>query len=214
LRYSAARTAAFDAIYSGHTDTFRYRAELRAHYTGAAGSIVPIDQTGAGDTYTDQQTIHSGGLAAYARIGFLTRSYIRAGVAWNRSLVSIAGISGSTVLTDTPQVSATLITNIEIGPWADLMLGATLYSERRQNARVPAEQLRPYKIPPQTVVHATVRSRPLKGVRFVVIAQNALDAARQDDLPRPDLFPQLVPREGLRLLGGLEFSLDELRGRP
>lgn len=212
LRYSSARTAAFDASYVGAVGPIRYRADVRAYYSGARGQIVPLVQDATGDQLGDIQTIDAAGIMGFLRAGFATHSYVRAGMSWHRAIASVQTTPGTTLLTDTPQLAAVVSALVEIGPWLDVMLTVTHYTERRSDARTPSELLRPFRIPAQTVAAAQVRSRSFSGVRFVGMAQNAFDSARVDDVPRPDLVPGLVPREGLRLMGGIEFSLDEMRG--
>ncbi|MCC6807036.1 MAG: TonB-dependent receptor [Deltaproteobacteria bacterium] len=210
-RFASVRTAAFDASYAAGGDAVRYRIDLRAFYSGARGNVIALNESGAGDVWSDAQAIDTAGVGAFGRIGFLTHSSVRAGLSWHRAFASLRAIAGQSFVTDTPQVSAVLQATIEISSWADLMLGATFYGERKNNARTPNERQRGFAIPAQAVLQAEVRSRPFSGVRFIALASNALDGGRFDDALRPDALTGLVPREGLRLLGGIEFSLEEMR---
>jgi hypothetical protein len=156
----------------------------------------------------DTQAIDTLGATAFGRIGFLKRSYLSAGTTWQRAYSRLSGSPLLTLLTDTPQLSAVAMANIELGPWLDFFASATYYGERRSDARTVEERLQPFRIPAQAVVNMQLRTRAFYGLRALVMIHNAFDEARVDDPPRPDRLPGLIPREGFLGMLGLEYAYE------
>jgi hypothetical protein len=64
------------------------------------------------------------------------------------------------------------------------------------------ESLRPYRIPAYALVGVQIRTQPiLDRLELAFQIQNAFNYAHQDDVPRPDRMPGLLPREGVAMYG-------------
>lgn len=206
LRYTASRTLAFDATWASASEHFF--VDARGFYNAARGSIVPLQNVGVAQLQ-DTQAIDTGGISGFGRLEFLKRSFVSGGFTWQRAYSRITGSPLLTLLTDTPQLEAVLMLNVNVFDWLDFFVSVVYTAERRSNARTVEERLQSFRIPAQAVVDVQLRSRALYGLRALVMIHNAFDDARVDDPPRPDRLPGLVPREGFLALLGLEYSYEK-----
>ena len=118
------------------------------------------------------------------------------------------GDGACTIMTDIPQMRANVGAFVDFGYLGALGTVIQLGVERRSNSRATLERIRQYRIPAYSLLNMTYRTPALFDfLGLYVQGTNMLNHPAQDDVPRPDRIPGLLPREGLRLLGGVYVDL-------
>lgn len=160
--------------------------------------IEAVDETGVINRLENRNdSILVYGLEGEGRVDFSTRDRIRVGMAWFRA-VDTGAKAGLNLLTDVPQLRLILQSEVGLGEFLDLHVGATFGSERRNNARSTLEALRRFRIGSYALVNASLRTTTIADhFTFAVNVTNVLDTQYLDDVPRPDRVTGLLPRPGL-----------------
>jgi len=210
LTSPAAHNLEASARFSAAAGSWRYDVEARTFAAYLLDTIVALPQTGSGDTLVNRSRVEQVGGALSGRVTLDSRartahSFIELSAFMHRT--SDLEDGGHTALTSTPQHGALLLLALALGPWADATLLGRYESARRNDTRTALEASRAFAIPAQVTLDATLRSLPFwDTVRVGLRLHNALDAARRDPVPRPDLMPAMVPREGLQVLATVEIE--------
>jgi outer membrane receptor for ferrienterochelin and colicin len=187
------------AVEHGFTLADRaFRLRANAFYNEFLGRIEAVDLTGnVTPLFNREGAINVLGAEGEGRVIFGPRDWISGGMAWFRAIDTQAP-GGRNLLTTVPQLRLVLRSQVGLGPWLDLHVGAVFGSERRNNARSSLEALRRYRIPAYALVDTTLQTRPVADrVSFGLTVQNLLDTPYQDDVPRPDRVTELLPGPGM-----------------
>jgi len=176
----------------------RVRVGGQAFYTNMSGAITAVDQTGSDTPWTNRTAVRSVGAEGWARVEWSDRSrvFVHGGAARAEDLDTLPGFRQ---LTNIAQAQVTAGATFPVGPWLNLDLNARILAERRNTARSELELLRRYLIPGYGLVNAQLRTEPiLDHFEVVLLGQNVMDTQVYDDVPRPDGFAGLLPREGFQ----------------
>ncbi|MBI5509813.1 MAG: TonB-dependent receptor [Deltaproteobacteria bacterium] len=196
---TTAADVALEAAVSG------WYARLAAAIASVAGSAAtdPASQLARVD---NRPPCDSFGADVEIRLALGGRSRVSLGGAWQR-LREQSGAGRGTLLTTEPQLVGVLGLHVELPMVGGLDLIGRYGGERRNNARTVVERLRVYRLPAYTDITLAVRSPPLKdALRLGVAIHNLFDHDRRDPVPRPDLMPELLPREGFQILATVEVG--------
>jgi outer membrane receptor protein involved in Fe transport len=202
----------------------RYRLTGNGFFTRVSQSIEPIDESGNVEEIENAGGVDQTGLEGGARVEFPGGSYAYVNASWFRAYWKAVDEEGApacailpwedstletcSLLTDVPQLRANLGVNVEIGELGTAHFLTQFGAERRNNVRSTLEQLRNFRIPPYALFHLSLRTRPffdvvgLEGSLF-----NFLSFPLQDDVPRPDRVPGLLPREQIGAYAGVYLTL-------
>ncbi len=175
-----------------------FRLRLNGFVNEFSDRIEAVDLTGNITPYNNRDgVIRVFGAEGEGRMVFSSRDWISGGMAWFRAIDSRAP-EGRNLLTTMPQLRLIIRSQMGIGNWLDLHVGALFGAERRNNARSSLESLRRFSIPPYAIVDVTLQTRPIaERVSFALTANNLLDVPYQDDVPRPDRMEGLLPGPGI-----------------
>ena len=100
-------------------------------------------------------------------------------------------------ITDVPQYRLNLGLQLPVGPYLDFDLVAELGAERRNSDLSKLQALHHYAIPAYALVNAQLRTETLfEHLELGLAAYNLLQQSYQDDVPRPDRVPDLLPGPG------------------
>ncbi|RMG11470.1 MAG: TonB-dependent receptor [Deltaproteobacteria bacterium] len=192
------QTAELGAEHRFAAGSHRVRLRANAFANQFLGRIEAVDLTGnVTPLFNRDGAILVFGAEGEGRVDFGPRDWLSIGGAWFRGIDTQAP-PGRNLLTDVPQLRFILQANVGLGAYFDLHARALLGAERRNLARSSLEALRRFAIPPYALLDFTLRTTPIGGVFSVALSvQNALDVPYQDDVPRPDRVPGLLPGPGL-----------------
>jgi len=186
--------------------TARYTANLDVSYALLQDVIVPVPGADSHDPVSGlteldaRKRVDRVGVNLVTQVEFEPAAYLFLHATWQR-LTDRAADGTSSYLTSLPQLTGSLGASVPVTRGADAALAISYKSERHNDARTVEEQLQSYRIPPQTWVTLSLRSGWLwEVVRISLTLHNAMDVARQDPVPRPDLVPDLTLRDGRELL--------------
>lgn len=196
------------ATYSAEQGGWRYEATIGFYYAHLFDGIVAMPESGNADSFAQRPDRNQLGLNAQGRLRIGERATFFAAGWWHR-ITEQDSDANLSPLTQVPQIGALFGLWLNVLDVLELSLVARYGSERRNNGRTVLERTRSYRIPATLVADATVRSVVLFGlVRVGITAHNLFDLDLRDPVSRPDLMPDLVPREGLMLLGTIDLAYE------
>lgn len=214
------RTIELNLSILGDNNVFYWDLEASGYFQSTSNAIETIDFKGDLNTLLNSGTIETLGIDFSLKLHFSAKTYFFINLGWFRSnwktyenglavcnsFFDSADKSKCSLLTNLPQMNASL------GGQIDTLVGkffvaTRLHSERRNNMRSMLEVRRPYQIPSYFSLDLNYISAPLWEVlRFKFDISNLFDVKFQDEVPRPDLMPDLLPRGGIEIYAGV--SLD------
>lgn len=213
--YSSGRETGNPALGPTKVDTVELGAEqllatsegklrLRGNlfWTRVTDPILAVDTSGNAVPLTNRSPgVDVKGAEAEVRFEASTRAHAFFNFSFFRATDLAALAEEFALLTDVPQIRSNLGLVIPVGPWLNLDLLTQLGAERRNTVRSKLEALRRYRIPAYALVTAQLRTEPLwERLEFALTGYNVLQQNYQDDVPRPDRMPGLLPGPGFSAL--------------
>lgn len=196
LQAASVDTVSASADYLQNAGFGRVRLRGEAFFSYISGAIDGVDSTGSDTPWSNRTGVRVFGAEGSASLELTSRMrvFMNGSVSRAQDLDTPAAFR---LLTHVPQATMNAGASFPMGPFLNLDLRARIVAERRNNARTELELLRRFTIPGHGVVTAQIRSEPLFGhLEAVLLGQNVMNTPTFDDVPRPDGFTGLVPREG------------------
>ena len=186
--------------------TFRFKLAL--YYQWVQGAVYRVYDYPLPQPLTIAN-LHGPGLSMEIRLDLTRTNFLCFSGGWWRKQVTghkqVPG--GGGYITDQPQITASVRARFDIGNLAELSLSGLYASERRNNVRTAGERERSWSIPQFFRADIALRSKLLwRHLRVGLYMYNLFDTDQRDVPPRPEHLPDMVPRQGLSVLLGLEVE--------
>jgi len=191
-------TVSASADYLQNAGFARVRLTGEVFFSYMSGAIDGVDSSGSDTPWSNRTGVRVVGAEGSATVELTSRMrvFVNGSFARPEDLDTPVGFR---LLTTLPQAMMNAGASFPVGPYLNLDLRARVLAERRNTARTELELLRRYTIPGHGVITAQLRSEPIFGhVEAVLLGQNVMDTPTFDDVPRPDGFTGLLPREGFQ----------------
>lgn len=191
-------TVSASADYLQNAGFARVRLRGEAFFSYLSGAIAGVDSTGSDTPWSNRTGIRILGAEGSASLELSARMRVFVNASYSRA-EDLDTPVGFRLLTNLPQTMMNAGASFPVGPFLNLDLRTRVVAERRNTARTELELLRRYTIPGHGVITAQLRTEPLFGhLEAVLLGQNVMDTPTFDDVPRPDGFTGLLPREGFQ----------------